>query len=149
MASQTPQSWFHHANVSSLSSPIIAGMTDGTPSLGRSDDSAEDRDPLSGPHTPSDRSPFIFGDSYTIPPPMESVTLPHRVGTPTPSSMSAVLPNILDPQTAANVPIRHVCCIGAGYVGMLQVTRHNTCAYYTLTITFADMDLNQVDQPPR
>jgi hypothetical protein len=148
MASQTPQTWFHHANVSSLSSPIIAGMTDGTPSLGRSDDSAED--PASGPQTPLEgRSPFMFGDTYTIPPPMETVTLPHRVGTPQPSSMSAVLPNILDPQTAANVPIRHVCCIGAGYVGKSEVTRHSTCAYNIPMRPFADADLIQVDRLPR
>ena len=50
---------------------------------------------------------------------METVTLPHRVGTPQPSMHTAVLPNILDPATAANVPVRHVCCIGAGYVGKL------------------------------
>lgn len=48
---------------------------------------------------------------------MEAFALPHRPGTPTQRAPLAVLPDILDPDTAANVPIRRVCCIGAGYVG--------------------------------
>ncbi|EMC97071.1 hypothetical protein BAUCODRAFT_68459 [Baudoinia panamericana UAMH 10762] len=45
------------------------------------------------------------------------ISLPQRVGTPQPSQLHAALPDIMDPETAANVPIRTVCCIGAGYVG--------------------------------
>jgi len=93
----------------------MAGIADRTPSLGRSDDCNSS----AGPDTPSDKSPFIYAQTYSIPPPtMDAIALPHRVGTPQPAPLHTTLPNILDPQTAANVPIRHICCIGAGYVGM-------------------------------
>lgn len=104
------------------SSPLMAGLTDGTPSLGRSNEGSVDFS--SGPATPWDRSPFMAGETYSIPPPMDHILLPHRPATPTQPSLHAVLPNILDPDTAANVPIRRVCCIGAGYVGASsRVTR--------------------------
>lgn len=145
---------------SSFSSPVIQGMSmmmpsanmpiravDGqnTPSFGHSDSSAADS--ASGPHTPSDRSPFLFGDAYTIPPSLDGVSAltlpPHRGGTPQPSAMmhAAVLPEILDPHTAANVPIRNVCCIGAGYVGKSKDDSHhsleqNTVAHDQLSIMF-------------
>ena len=92
----------------------MGSTIESAPSLGRSDDSAIDYS--SGPATPSDRSPYISGHTYAIPQPLETIALPQRVGTPQPS-LHAVLPDILHPETAASVPIRHVCCIGAGYVG--------------------------------
>jgi len=96
----------------------MAGMIEQAPSLGRSDDSAVDSS-STGPQTPCDRSPFAYAQTYTIPPPsMDLTALPQRAGTPQPSQFRAALPDIMDPETAANVPIRTVCCIGAGYVGM-------------------------------
>jgi UDPglucose 6-dehydrogenase len=60
----------------------------------------------------------MMAHTYTIPSAnMDSLALPHRVGTPQPSQFSAALPDILDPETGAYKPIRHVVCIGAGYVG--------------------------------
>jgi UDPglucose 6-dehydrogenase len=47
------------------------------------------------------------------------MTLPYRMETPQ-LAMHAALPDIMDPNTAANVPIRHICCIGAGYVGKFE-----------------------------
>jgi len=85
------------------------------PSLGRSDESVVDS--MSIPQTPADMSPFIGGNVYSLPP-MDAMTLPQRAGAPR-SSIHASLPDILDPNTAANVSIWHVCCIGAGYVGKL------------------------------
>lgn len=84
-----------------------------TPSLGRSDDSAVDM--ASNPATPSDLSPFMAAQTYAIPP-VEMASLPSRAETPQ-SDIHSALPDIMDSDTAANVPIRHVCCIGAGYVG--------------------------------
>lgn len=84
-----------------------------TPSLGRSDESAVDLS--SNPATPADMSPYMNGDVYTLPP-IDAMALPQRADTE--RLLHASLPDILDPNTAASVPIRSVCCIGAGYVGM-------------------------------
>ena len=84
-----------------------------TPSLGRSDGSAADLE--SNPATPSEMSPFIDAQMYSIPP-VDVMSLPRRADTPQ-LALHSALPDILHPDTAANVPIRHVCCIGAGYVG--------------------------------
>lgn len=98
-----------------------SGSLDPEPSLGRSDDGSSAVDSSwTVPATPSDRSPFMSAQAYSIPPTMDSMVLPFRVGTPQPSSFHAQLPDIMDPRTAANVHIRHVCCIGAGYVGMFR-----------------------------
>ncbi|EME43333.1 hypothetical protein DOTSEDRAFT_54187 [Dothistroma septosporum NZE10] len=48
---------------------------------------------------------------------MSEMVLSHRPATPTQPALHAVFPDILNPDTASNVPIRSVCCIGAGYVG--------------------------------
>ncbi len=85
----------------------------GPPSLGRSDESAVDQS--SNPHTPADMSPFISGEVYSLPP-IDAMALPEHANT-SQRSYHASLPDILDPNTAARIPIRHVCCIGAGYVG--------------------------------
>lgn len=84
-----------------------------TPSLGRSDESAGDA--ASTPATPADMSPYMSADAYSLPL-IDAMVLPHRADTPH-GAFHAALPEIMDPNTAANVPIRHVCCIGAGYVG--------------------------------
>ncbi len=85
-----------------------------TPSLGRSDDSAVDSSSVPG--TPSDMS--MFAQAYSIPADsMDMGALPERVGTPQPSRHHIALPDILHPETASSVPIRTICCIGAGYVG--------------------------------
>lgn len=96
--------------------PSMASFLDRTPSLGRSDDSGPDISSI--PPTPSDKSPAMYPQHYAIPPPMESVALHPtlRAATPQPGQYAA-LPDIMDPATAASIPIRHVCCIGAGYVG--------------------------------
>lgn len=70
-----------------------------------------------GTDTPFDKSPVFYAQTYSIPDTMDAVVLPQRAGTPQPSQLNAALPNIMDPETAANVPIRNICCIGAGYVG--------------------------------
>ncbi len=85
-----------------------------TPSLGRSDDSAVDSSSVPG--TPSDMS--MFAQAYSIPADsLDMGALPERVGTPQPSRYHMALPDILHPETASSVPIRTICCIGAGYVG--------------------------------
>lgn len=84
-----------------------------TPSLGRSDDSSADNQSV--PATPADMSPYIEAQTYSIPP-IDAMVLPRRPDTPQ-MALHASLPDIMDPNTAANVSIRHVCCIGAGYVG--------------------------------
>jgi hypothetical protein len=81
-----------------------------TPSLGQSDGSAVDSSSM--PPTPA-LSPFMNADVYSLPP-VDSMALPYRMDTPQLASY-ATLPDIMDPSTAANVPIRHICCIGAGY----------------------------------
>ena len=86
-----------------------------TPSLGRSDESSFDSN--STPATPA-MSPFLNSEMYSLPP-IDSMTLPHRMETPQ-LAMHAALPDIMDPNTAANVSIRHICCIGAGYVGEFE-----------------------------
>jgi UDPglucose 6-dehydrogenase len=63
-------------------------------------------------------SPFLNSEMYSLPP-IDSMTLPYRMETPQ-LAMHAALPDIMDPNTAANVPIRHICCIGAGYVGKFE-----------------------------
>ena len=68
-----------------------------------------------------DRSPYAYAQTYSIPDSMDAVFLPQRAGTPQPSQLNATLPDIMDPQTAVNVSIRNICCIGAGYVGKLCV----------------------------
>lgn len=78
-----------------------------------SDESAADS--LSYPRTPGDMSPFMNGNVYSLPP-IDAMTLPQRAGSHR-TSLHASLPDILDANTAANVSIRHICCIGAGYVG--------------------------------
>ena len=84
-----------------------------TPSLGRADESAGDV--ASIPATPAGLSPYMSADAYSLLP-IDAIVLPHRADTPH-GVFHAALPDIVDPDTAANVPIRHVCCIGAGYVG--------------------------------
>lgn len=81
-----------------------------TPSLGQSDESAMDSS--STPATPA-MSPYLNTEMYSLPP-VDSMALPHRMGTSQLASY-ATLPDILDPNTAANMSIRHLCCIGAGY----------------------------------
>lgn len=103
--------------VSSPSTHSMAGFLDRTPSLGRSDDSGADTTSI--PPTPSDKSPAMYAQTYAIPPPLDaSIALhpPLRAATPQPGQFAA-LPNIMDPATAASVPVRRLCCIGAGYVG--------------------------------
>ena len=92
----------------------MAGLSQRAPSLGRSNSSTGDSP---GPETPADTSPFMSAQAYAIPLDMSEMVLPHRPATPTQPALHAVFPDILDPDTAANVPIRNVCCIGAGYVG--------------------------------
>lgn len=93
----------------------MAALADSTPSLGRSNESSANNS--SGPGTPMDNSPLMGVDMYSIPPSADAFPLPYRPGTPVQHSLHTVLPDILDPDTAANVPIRRICCIGAGYVG--------------------------------
>lgn len=88
----------------------------GTPSLARSDDDNSAPDSASVPATPFDMSPFMAGQTYAIPPmDMAMASLPNRAET-SQSQIHAALPDIMDPNTAG-APIRHICCIGAGYVG--------------------------------
>jgi len=104
----------------------MTSITDYTPSLARSDDSTLDAS-SAGPATPSERSPFMSAQIYTTGPTMDAILLlPHRAPQPPSSSLHTRLPDILDPETAANVPVRHVCCIGAGYVGMFALARAGT-----------------------
>ena len=93
-------------------SPFWPSMAS-TPSLGRSDESGTDT--ASTPATPTDMSPFIDAQTYSIPP-LDAMILPHRVDTPQ-LALRATLPEVMDPSTARGVQIRHICCIGAGYVG--------------------------------
>ncbi|KAK5116787.1 hypothetical protein LTR62_007461 [Meristemomyces frigidus] len=122
-------------------------MMEHAPSLTRSDDSARESDSNStGAHTPFDRSPFAYGQTYTIPPPGMDIiaALPQRVGTPQPSQFRAVLPDIMDPETAANVHIRTVCCIGAGYVGgptAAVIALHNP----HIRVIVVDRDQKRID----
>ena len=81
--------------------------------MGRSDDSAADS--ASNPATPADMSPYMNAEMYSLPH-MDAIALPQRAETPH-MALYAALPDIMDPKTATNVPIRHICCIGAGYVG--------------------------------
>lgn len=81
--------------------PHMAGVIERTPSLGLSDDSAVDSS--SGRTTPE------MYPQYALPAAAEQ----------SPSDVPTLpsLPDIIDARTAASVPIRNVCCIGAGYVG--------------------------------
>ncbi|KAK4548468.1 hypothetical protein LTR36_009378 [Oleoguttula mirabilis] len=75
---------------------------------------------------------------------MDTVALPQRAGTPQPSQLNATLPNIMDPETAANVPIRNICCIGAGYVGgptAAVIALHNP----HVRVTVVDRDQKRID----
>ncbi len=81
-----------------------------TPSLNQSDGSVIDIN--SAPATPT-MSSFTSAEVYSLPP-VDSMALPDRVATPLDAS-HATLPDIMDSRTAANVPIRRICCIGAGY----------------------------------
>ncbi|TKA79984.1 hypothetical protein B0A55_02092 [Friedmanniomyces simplex] len=112
-----------------------------TPSLGRSDDSAVDSS--SGPGTPSDMS--MFAQAYSIPADaMDMGALPERVGTPQPSRYHTALPDILHPETASNVPIRTICCIGAGYVGgptAAVIALHNP----HIRVVVVDRDQGRID----
>lgn len=63
-------------------------------------------------------SPDIEAGSYAFPA-INTLALPQRAG-PTHRIYQAVLPDIMNSDTAADVPIRNICCIGAGYVGKLQ-----------------------------
>ncbi|KAK5125550.1 hypothetical protein LTR85_000661 [Meristemomyces frigidus] len=119
------------------------GTFEGTPSLGTSDDSAIDSN-SAGPDTPLDKSPDVCGQTYSIPDIMDAVALPQRAGTPQPSRMNAILPDIMDPETAANMPIRNICCIGAGYVGgptAAVIALHNP----HVRVTVVDRDQNRID----
>jgi hypothetical protein len=62
--------------------------------------------------TPSDRSPNMVGQHYSIP--MDGIALQTAML----ASQHEQLPDINDPSTARRV-LRRVCCIGAGYVGEL------------------------------
>ncbi|KAK4569808.1 hypothetical protein LTR86_002777 [Recurvomyces mirabilis] len=120
----------------------MAGMIEQAPSLGRSDDSAVDSN-STGPQTPHDSSPFAYAETYAIPPP-DMTALPQRAGTPQPSQFRAALPDIMDPETAANVPIRTVCCIGAGYVGgptAAVIALHNP----HIRVVVVDRDQKRID----
>lgn len=57
----------------------------------------------------------MAADVYALPP-MDALALPRQAEL-TQATLHASLPDILDPRTGANNPVRHVCCIGAGYVG--------------------------------
>ncbi|CAK4030982.1 UDP-glucose 6-dehydrogenase [Lecanosticta acicola] len=126
-------------------SPLMAAFTDATPSLGPSTASTVDSS-SDGPATPSDKSPFLSADVYSLSPPIDALTLalPHRPATPTQRSPLAVLPHILNPETAANVPIRKVCCIGAGYVGgptAAVIALHNP----DVRVTVVDRDEKRIN----
>ncbi|KAK3701835.1 hypothetical protein LTR37_015257 [Vermiconidia calcicola] len=79
-----------------------------TPSLERSDGSAL-------PDTPSEMSPYLSAKVYSIKP-TDAMAPPSQINIRQ-TALHARLPDILDPNTAANVRIRHICAIGAGYVG--------------------------------
>ncbi|KAK0936167.1 hypothetical protein LTR29_012265 [Friedmanniomyces endolithicus] len=112
-----------------------------TPSLGRSDDSAVDSSSIPG--TPSDMS--MFAQAYSIPADsMDMGALPERVGTPQPSRYHMALPDILHPETASSVPVRTICCIGAGYVGgptAAVIALHNP----HIRVVVVDRDQKRID----
>lgn len=49
-------------------------------------------------------------------PPIDGMALYNPVDT-SHTALHAKLPDIMDPSIAAIVPVRQICCIGAGYVG--------------------------------
>ena len=71
-------------------------------------------DSNSTPATPS-MSPYMSAAMYALPP-IDAISLSRGLEA-SQLARHAALPDILDPRTATNTPIRHVCCIGAGYVG--------------------------------
>jgi len=110
--------------MSTWSPPMAGTVESAAPSLGPSDDSTTDSRSF-GPDTPCDVSPRVLAQAACLMPhcSMDVMSLPQRYGTPQPSPFGAVLPDILDPESAAYKPIRSVCCIGAGYVGAIWPTQ--------------------------
>lgn len=86
----------------------------------------------------------MSAQAYAIPPDaISEIVLPHRPATPTQPALHAVFPDILDPDTAASVPIRNVCCIGAGYVGgptAAMIALHNP----HVRVTVVDRDEKRI-----
>lgn len=78
--------------------PSLTGSDSGCPSV-------------SSVATPSDRSPFMIGQHYSIPIDGIALQQPNTL-----DCQHAQLSDISDPSTAGRL-IREVCCIGAGYVG--------------------------------
>ncbi|KAK3699614.1 hypothetical protein LTR37_016350 [Vermiconidia calcicola] len=105
-----------------------------TPSLERSNGS-------SLPDTPSEMSSYLNAEVYSIKP-TDAMALPLQINTRQ-RALHAPLPDILDPNTAANVRIRHICAIGAGYVGgptAAIIALHNS----NVKVTVIDQDERRI-----
>ena len=72
-------------------------------------------DTSSSTFTLAEMSPYINAQIYSLPA-VDARVLPGQIDIPQ-SALDTTLPNITSPDSAAKFTVRHVCCVGAGYVG--------------------------------